>query len=127
MWFDPPNQPIKCASTCEFAPGYSSPITGCLLTFAGAALPFDCAANVAAALVLLPVSSVRVVVGTTVCVPATAVRAEQRIRTAITSRAKHASVRTRILLACLGGNASGKHQQLLTATKTGRRAGSEWR
>src|SRR5579885_659182 len=54
---------MKCAYIAVVEPLYSSVLVGTLLTFPGAALPFVCAWKLAAALVLLPVSAAKVVVG----------------------------------------------------------------
>src|ERR1700758_619670 len=68
MWFVPPNQSIKGAYTSVLEPAYNKEETGSLLTLPAPALPLVWVVKVAAALVLLPLSAARVVVGlTTVC------------------------------------------------------------
>jgi hypothetical protein len=62
-WSPYPNHCTKCAYSLAVDPGYSSDWRGTLLTFPGEIFPLGCPGNVSEALVLLLVSTVRVVLG----------------------------------------------------------------
>src|SRR6185437_7571800 len=63
---DPPNQATMCAKIFVVDPGYSKDLREALLTLPAFVLPFVCATKESAALVLLPVSAMKVVVGVNV-------------------------------------------------------------
>src|SRR4051812_41436868 len=66
MWFDPPNQAIRCAYIFVVEPGYNKVVALTLLMlFFPERFPFDDPPKFGLVLLLFPVSAARVVVGTT--------------------------------------------------------------